>query len=444
MKSKSIDKSKIKEIIIPEGITNVDSEVFKNCASLEYLELPESLIAIDEIMISSLNTNLNIFGDCKNLEQVKLSEELAKKSQYLFYNCYNLSIIRYFNGKVERFKMVYEIKEGEKTLLIKDLREIKNLDTLIIPSTIEEIIIDEYDISDNLQCIIGDPKWLSKFPSYQLKKLVIPNFVKKINEKDFILAENLDYIIFEGEINLEGNECHNFEKILNIKCFHCINGASENLKKSKKRIEISEKCKIIDEYSFANWHGITNLFLPDGLRRIERYAFYNCDNLYEIEIPNSLEYIAPTAFKGCTKLRKISCNGKFLNNFPKENLKIIILSEKTEQEHIKDLNNYQNIEVLEVPKHIYNLGVELPKLKYIKCSGHALETLPPDNKINLQTIELYDSELTDNMLNYCNNAQNFIFPQDFDLKKRDIKESYITSIMDIINMDKKIKYMKFI
>ena len=445
LKAKTIDIINLKEIIIPHGITNLESIIFEKCFSLEYLELPESIITIDEILISTINTNINIFGNCQNLRTVKLSEELINISQYIFYNCYNLFVIKNLEGETFRFRLKHEIEEGETNLNFRDLRKIKNLDTLIIPSTINNIIEDEADISENLQCIKGDPKWLFKFPSYQLKEFIIPNFVKKINEKYFEFTENLDTINFNGNIELAGNKCKNFEKVLNFKCGGKILGASDDLKNSKKIIEIDKNCKNIEEYSFKDWYGIEQLYLPNSLKRIERYAFFNCYNLYEINIPPSVEYIDETSFEGCSNIRKIICNGRFLNKFPSENVKIIHLTSDTQESDLQNLDNFSNLEVLEVPRHINNLIVNLPKLYKIKCSSKVLENFPINNKKNLQIIELYDDYLTNAILQNCDNVQNYIIPENYKIDIDKIKNVHKTTIDDIINYDKKnVKYKYYL
>ena len=43
LKEKTIDIKNLKEIIIPHGITNLESIIFEKCISLEFLELPESI-----------------------------------------------------------------------------------------------------------------------------------------------------------------------------------------------------------------------------------------------------------------------------------------------------------------------------------------------------------------------------------------------------------------
>ena len=382
--------------------------------------------------------------DCTNLRTVKLSEELKSISQYLFYNCYNLSIIKTFSGKTEKFGLKYDIKEGEKTLNMKDLRKIKNLGTLSIPSTITEIIEDDYDISENLQCIIGDPKWLAYFPAYQITTFIVPSFVKKIDETNFKDCEKLEYIQFKGKIELEGKKCRNLENVLTFKCFKGIIGASQDLKESKKIIEIDE-CQQIEKKSFKNWIGIEYLFLPKNLKRIESYAFYGCKNLYELEIPESVEYIDITSFEGCTNLRKIICDGKFLRCFPSKNIKFIKLNSETQNSDVDNLEKFENLEVLELPENINNLNVNLPKLNSIKCSGKVLETIPTNIKKNLQNIELYDENLTEKMLKKCDNAQNYIVAPDCKTKIETIKDNYQTSIDDIINIDEdNKKYEKYL
>jgi|GEM_PF-5054094 len=73
-----------------------------------------------------------------------------------------------------------------------------------------------------------------------------------------------------------------------------------------KSIIIPEGAGTIGQRAFQN-SGISNITLPDGLRRIEEAAFENCFNLLSIIIPSSVTCIGSNApprrvFEGCTNL----------------------------------------------------------------------------------------------------------------------------------------------
>ena len=66
----------------------------------------------------------------------------------------------------------------------------------------------------------GDPKWLSKIPKEKMEHIYIPKGIKEIDENDFKNCISLKAIhIMEKEIVLKGNECEDFENIINIECY---------------------------------------------------------------------------------------------------------------------------------------------------------------------------------------------------------------------------------
>ena len=95
-------------------------------------------------------------------------------SSFLFYNCYNLKTIKTYDGLTQRFKLIYQIPFGETILNLEKLRKIRNLNTLVIPSSIQNVEINKFELSECLECIEGDPKWFPFLPIYQIKKIIIP------------------------------------------------------------------------------------------------------------------------------------------------------------------------------------------------------------------------------------------------------------------------------
>ena len=151
--------------------------------------------------------------------------------------------------------------------------------------------------------------------------------------------------------------------------------------------------------------------MPKSLKIIEEEAFSNYINLFRIEIPDSVYEIHENSFEKCKNLCEVECNGKFLNCFPCKNVKLLKIKKATDKIDAKILNEYINLEALELPPHIDNLKINLPKLFKLKCSGKQLENLPPYIKRNIQSIELYPSFITKKMLKNCNNIQNFFIPE---------------------------------
>ena len=61
----------------------------------------------------------------------------------------------------------------------------------------------------------------------------------------------------------------------------------------------------ISDNAFQNCSHITNIIIPDSIKRIGRNAFNGCVSLKDITIPDSVTYIMSSAFRNCTSLVKI-------------------------------------------------------------------------------------------------------------------------------------------
>ena len=101
------------------------------------------------------------------------------------------------------------------------------------------------------------------------------------------------------------------------------------LKYLEKIIYINEGTISISQNSFENWKGIKRVYFPNSLKYINKKAFFNCINLEEIEIPNSVVYIDKSSFENCINIRKIVSKAEFLDCFPTNNVKKIIIEENT-------------------------------------------------------------------------------------------------------------------
>ncbi len=61
----------------------------------------------------------------------------------------------------------------------------------------------------------------------------------------------------------------------------------------------------IGEGAFEGCSSLVSISLPNGLTRIEDYTFSGCENLSNISIPDSVVHIGESAFAGCANLRQI-------------------------------------------------------------------------------------------------------------------------------------------
>ena len=71
------------KLIIPNGITKINSQTFANCTNLTSVIMPNSVLNVDS----------GIFTNCQNLRRVQLSSNLTTISELMFSNCFELKEI---------------------------------------------------------------------------------------------------------------------------------------------------------------------------------------------------------------------------------------------------------------------------------------------------------------------------------------------------------------
>ena len=86
--------SKIEEIYIPAGVTEIYSDAFKDCTELKSILLPDTVTAIGE----------SSFDGCRSLEKVRLSKNIKIIPKYAFQHCSSLSEVFLPDGIEELHK----------------------------------------------------------------------------------------------------------------------------------------------------------------------------------------------------------------------------------------------------------------------------------------------------------------------------------------------------
>ena len=76
-------ENKIEEIIIPDGVTEIERCAFENCSNLKEINLPETLETI----------GYYAFGSCTGLESIKIPSKVKTIGMYAFEYCSNLKKI---------------------------------------------------------------------------------------------------------------------------------------------------------------------------------------------------------------------------------------------------------------------------------------------------------------------------------------------------------------
>ena len=125
-------------IVLPDGVTTINANAFRDCTSLVSIEIPNGLTTIGSnafrgctslksIVIPDSVTSIGTYAfyDCTALESVKLPSGITKIGNYTFYNCKKLTSI--------------EIPDGVTTIGTYVFRYCTALESIVLPASVTSI-----------------------------------------------------------------------------------------------------------------------------------------------------------------------------------------------------------------------------------------------------------------------------------------------------------------
>ncbi len=131
---------------LPEGITQIGECAFSGCENLQSVTLPQSLTVIDSFA----------FLYCEQLQSISLPPALKRIGKAAFKGCRGLADE---NGLVVINRMVHDYCGGEKNVVIPEgvttigyeaFFRNKNIQSVTIPRSVENISSCAFDGCDNL------------------------------------------------------------------------------------------------------------------------------------------------------------------------------------------------------------------------------------------------------------------------------------------------------
>ena len=186
---------------------------------------------------------------------------------------------------------------------------------VVIPETIYGVPVTEIkgkNMLDSATSITFPSTIKTIYPvaqgSKNLKKLVIPNGIEKIEPKAFSGCVNLENVVFPESLQEIGytafGGCSNLTKIdlpSNLKSIE--SWTFQNTSISGKLV-LPDSLEVLGDYAFSNTN-ITEVYIPYISNRFSYGAFSNCKLLKKAIIAPMNTYIPGGTFCGCTSLKYI-------------------------------------------------------------------------------------------------------------------------------------------
>ena len=261
---------------IPEGVTQIADNCFKNRTSITSVNMPESLISIGQ----------SAFEGCTNLRSVNFNDALESIGNYAFRYCSRL-VSAVFGSKLETigsqcFYNCYSLC----SVLLPDIIELINSSTFEGCTSLENIIIPDSVTRIGASAFSNCTSLASVTLSKSLESMGSQAFAYCTALTSVDIPKSLDRVTVDGRVALFN--CGAFFKCSNLNIVTFEEGTTE-----------------IAESLFVGCDGLTEITIPDTVTVIESCAFYLCSNLEKVIIPDSVTEINYRAFEGCTSLENI-------------------------------------------------------------------------------------------------------------------------------------------
>lgn len=286
--------SGLKEVVIPDNVTTINSSAFYNCIYLTKVTLGSG--------VKSIPTSC--FSDT-SLTSIVIPSTVTSINSNAFYNCYKLKEIYNFstlnivagkttNGEIAKYALavhtslsepsciaqvndyVFMIDNGNATLIAYLGKD----EELTLPESFEHesVIYDTYEIGER-----------AFNNSKTLKSIIIPDSVTMIGDYAFYNCSALESVTIGNGVSIIGEQA--FRSDTNI-----------------TSLSLGNSITTISERAFQSCYGLTNVVLPDSVETIGTYAFSSCKGLTNIKFGTNLTSIGECAFFECDVLDNLVFN----------------------------------------------------------------------------------------------------------------------------------------
>ncbi len=338
----AFESAKITSISLPEAVTVINSETFKNAENLKAVELGSNVSQISK----------SAFEGTKSLTEINLPDTLSDVSAYAFKNT-GLVTVNIGNGVVrigtEAFadnKALKEVILGEnlEKLGTGSFKNCVALSKINLPVNVNNFDMTAFEgckalkkiavsnDNQNFKVAAGaiysaDGKTLVAVANNALTELTIADGAEIIAANAFDLATGINKITFPATlVNVKGGalDVTNWFKsqsgavyagpvlykvtgnVAELAIADKTTSIADNAVNNKtvKAVTIPATVKTIGAYAFAD-SGVSAIVIPDSVTVIGNNAFQGAKSLKKITLSKALEIMGKAMFKDCAALTSI-------------------------------------------------------------------------------------------------------------------------------------------
>ena len=294
------DCNTVTKVVLPAGLTKLESNIFSGCTGLKEIAIPEGVTSIGN----------GAFRDCEALTELALPQGLKKIGGNAFIGCKSLTYIEIPDGveTVEYFIAESTIQlrcaiGSSAAVAVSRSNDGFYSDDLYLRYTFDDdgvqngLTLMKY-VGASSEVIVPDGVTKLQYSTFSecrqlLTRVVLPNGLLSIPESLLNNCTNLkEVVIPESVTTIESHAffgCASLEKINLPAGLTEISNSLLGGCTVLSEITIPDGVTAIGDSAFQKCASLTEIVLPQGLKRIDGYVFLGCTGLSYIDIPDGLE-----------------------------------------------------------------------------------------------------------------------------------------------------------
>ena len=329
-----LNGEEVKDLVIPNSVTNIGDNAFSGCSGLTSVTIPNSVKSIGG----------NAFSDCSGLTSVHISDIVAwcnidflDNASNPLYNAHHL----YLNGEEVKDLVIPNSVTSIGGLAFANCSKLLDVycHAIKLPSTES----DAFDGSNPEKVILHVPA--ASINSYKATEpwSVFGNIVALSTEVDGVNydfnAETKQTTViakssgkYSGEIVIPesveyGGTTYSVTSIGDDAFYYCSGMTSVTIPNSVESIGSSafQRCSglisvtipnsvtSIRDYTFCDCSGLTSVTIGNSVTSIGKSAFQNCSGLTSVTIPIRVTNIGDNAFYNCSRLTSVTIPNRVTN-----------------------------------------------------------------------------------------------------------------------------------